>query len=157
MNQMYYAAWAFAAGALIPVLAVCNGGLARLIANPVLSVAILFAVGLAGSCLVLAFTGLGGVGIGGFQRLSEAPPWMFAGGLIVAFYVLSVSVLAPRFGVGNTILFAVAAQIVTSTLIDQFGLLGSAPRPVSLLRLAGVVVLVAGLALTQAARQSPTT
>ena len=150
MGNLNYAVWAFAAGALIPVLAVCNGALARLTGNPVLSVAILFVIGLACSAGVLVFAGTHGV-----MAVRQAPLWMFCGGLIVAFYVLSVSVLAPRFGVGNTILFAVAAQIVTSTLIDHFGLLGMAARPVSALRLVGVAILVCGLVLTQLSSKSP--
>lgn len=146
MNQFHYAAWAFAAGALIPVLAATNGSLARLTGNPVLAVVILFAIGLACSSAVLLVTGSHGAAL-----VRQAPPWMFAGGLIVAFYVLSVSVLAPRFGVGNTIMFAVAAQICTSAVIDQFGLLGAIQKPLGAIRLAGLGLLIVGLTLTQLA------
>ncbi|MFZ8458435.1 DMT family transporter, partial [Staphylococcus aureus] len=80
-----------------------------------------------------------------------ARPIDFAGGLIVGFYVLSITVLAPAFGVGNAILFVMVAQIFTSAAIDHFALFGAALRPVSLLRALGLVVLLVGLAISQLA------
>jgi transporter family-2 protein len=110
-----YALWAFAAGVLIPVMAELNGTLSRATGNPYLATVVLFAVGLAVSAAVLFFKGFDGA-----QNLTRVSPQLYLGGVIVAFYVLSVSALAPRFGVGNTILFVVAAQIVTSAIIDHF-------------------------------------
>ncbi|EGF92194.1 hypothetical protein ABI_06270 [Asticcacaulis biprosthecium C19] len=146
-----YAVWAFAAGALIPVMAAISGTLARSTGNPVLAVVVLFVVGLIASAAVLLATGTQGI-----ATLPTLPPWLFTGGLIIAFYGLSVAVLTPRFGVGNTILFIVAAQIVTSTAIDHFGLFGAAVKPVNLVRLTGLAVLVVGVAITQLAAKSPT-
>ena len=114
-----YALWAFAAGVLIPVMAVLNGTLSRATGNPYLATVVLFAVGLVVSATVLAFKGFDGA-----QNLTRVSPLLYLGGVIVAFYVLSVSVLAPRFGVGNTILFVVAAQVVTSAIIDHFACSG---------------------------------
>lgn len=76
-----------------------------------------------------------------------------SGGLIVAFYVLSVTLLAPRFGIGNAILFVMVAQIFTSAAIDHFGLFGAILRPVSLLRAGGLAVLLLGLVISQVAAQ----
>ena len=67
----------------------------------------------------------------------------------MAFYVFSVTVLVPKFGVGNTILFAMTAQIVTSAVMDQFGLFGAPIRPVNVMRLAGLGLMLAGLFLAQ--------
>ncbi len=146
----WYALWAFAAGILIPVMAVSNGTLAKVTGNPLLAVTVLFAVGLVCSVAALLVTGASGT-----SALLRTPPWLFSGGVIVCFYIFSVTVLAPRFGVGNTILFVVAAQILTSTTIDHFGLLGASPRPVSVLRLIGVLVLLVGLGITQFADRKP--
>jgi transporter family-2 protein len=79
------------------------------------------------------------------------PPVNFVGGLIVGFYILSITMLAPRFGVGTAILFVMTAQIVTSAGIDHAGLFGATVRPLTLLRLGGLVLLLAGLAITQLA------
>ncbi len=140
-----YAAWAFAAGALIPVMAALNGGLGRTLGSGPWAAVVLFAVGL---CASLAVAAAGGQGPQ-VQALGQARPVAYAGGLIVAFYVLSVTWLAPRFGVGPTILCAVTAQIVTSALIGQFGWLGAPRQPLDAVRLIGLALMAGGLVLTQ--------
>ena len=82
-------------------------------------------------------------------QFGAAPGQLYLGGLIVAFYVISVTMLVPVFGVGNTILFAMTAQIVMSAAMDHFGLFGAAIRPVSLMRLSGLTLMLAGLFLAQ--------
>lgn len=153
MQYLRYALWAIAAGAFIPVMAVINGRLGRSLGEPLQAPVILFAVGLLTALLVsLLLTG----GLPSLAALRTTAPVNFAGGMIVAFYVISITLLAPRFGVGNAILFAVSAQIFTSAAIDHFGLFGAASRPVSVLRMVGLVVMVAGLALAQIAATSST-
>lgn len=143
------ALWAAAAGALIPVMAVLNARLGRTLGEPAHAAVVLFAVGFA--CAVLASLLVIGR-LPDVSRLAAASPIDLAGGTIVAFYVLSITTLAPRLGVGNAILFAVAAQILTSAAIDQFGLFGAAVRPVSLARLGGLALLIAGLTIAQLSR-----
>lgn len=137
--------WAFAAGALIPVMAALNGGLGRALGSGPWATVVLFAVGLCASLAVALAAG----GPAPLQLLGQGRPAQYLGGLIVAFYVLSVTFLAPRLGVGTTILCAVMAQIVTSALIGHFGWLGAPRQPLDLLRLAGLALMAGGLALTQ--------
>jgi len=49
----------------------------------------------------------------------------------------------------NAILFAVTAQLVTSALMDHFALAGANVRPVTALRALGLLIVVAGVAITQ--------
>ncbi len=90
-----FAGWAFAAGMLIPVMAALNGALGRAIGSPTWAAVALFAIGLVAT---LAFT-LATSGGPPFATLSRARPEQFLGGLIVAFYVLSVTYLTPKRGV----------------------------------------------------------
>jgi bacterial/archaeal transporter family-2 protein len=52
MSSVSYAIWAFAAGALIPLMALLNAGLARTVGGQVQATVVLFAVGLAASLLL---------------------------------------------------------------------------------------------------------
>ena len=141
-----YAVWAAAAGALIPFMAILNGRLGRALGEPVLAPVILFAVGfLTALSIGLALTGQ----VPDLRQALAARPIDFAGGAIVAGYVISITLLAPRFGIGNAILFVMTAQIFTSALIDHLGLLGAAIRPLTITRLWGLAIMLAGLALTQ--------
>jgi len=152
MFDLRYAIWAAAAGSLIPVMAVLNARLGRALGEPVQAAVILFGVGLLFASIVsLLITG----GLPALGKLAGTSPLNFIGGMIVATYVITVTILAPRFGIGNTILFAVAAQICTAAVIDHFALFGAAHRPVSVMRVVGVVVMVAGLVIAQLAATTP--
>ena len=110
---------------------------------------VLFGVGFL-VCLLTAifFTGA----LPTWSKLGGARPIDFAGGFIVAFYVISVTWLAPSFGIANVILYAMVAQIVFSGFINHFGLFESLVQPVNGLRLFGIVLLLAGLVITQIAQ-----
>jgi len=140
--------WAALAGAFIPVMAILNGRLGKSIGDSLYAPIILFFIGFVFCCLCsLYFT----KNLPLPQDLLTAQPIEYLGGLIVGFYVVSATLLAPRIGVGNFIVCAVSAQIITSVLIDNFGLLGAVIRPVSSLKFIGIALLLVGLAITQVA------
>lgn len=146
MNYLRYALWAALSGAFIPVMGVLNTRLGRSLGEPAHASVVLFAVALAASIATsLAMTR----GLPSPAGLMAAPPVTLLGGLIVAFYVFSITLLIPRFGVANSIMFVVVAQIVMSAAVDQFGLFGAAVRPMGWVRAGGFVLLAAGLAMTQ--------
>jgi transporter family-2 protein len=127
-------------------MAILNAGLARASGGMVQATVLLFATGLAASLLLAVITS---ARIPELQSLARIAPVNYAGGLIVGFYVLSITFIAPRFGVGNAILFAVTAQLVTSAVIDHFALAGAALRPVTLMRVVGLLIVIAGVVITQ--------
>ena len=140
------AAWAFAAGALIPVMGSLNGQLSRALGSAPAAATVLFTVALTAVMITIAVMRQA---VPSAVQLASAPGQLYLGGLIVAFYVVSVTVLVPQFGVGNTILFAMIAQIFSSAAMDHFGLFGAMVRPVSVLRLSGLGLMLAGLIVAQ--------
>lgn len=149
MSSIHYGLWSAAAGALIPVMGVLNARLGKTLGEPLHAPVVLFGIGFL-ACLLAAllFTGA----LPSWSKLGGARPIDFAGGLIVAFYVISVTCLAPSFGIANVILYAMVAQIVFSGFINHFGLFESLAQPVSGLRLVGITLLLAGLFITQIAQ-----
>jgi transporter family-2 protein len=77
----------------------------------------------------------------------RVPWWGWLGGACGAIYVTSVFLLIPEIGVAPTIGLTVAGQQLASVLVDRYGLLRLPRRPISARRLAGVAVLLAGVAL----------
>jgi transporter family-2 protein len=146
MSAVTYAIWAFAAGAMIPLMAILNAGLARATGGPVAATILMLTAGLLALLLSAA---LASIRIPEVQTLLRIAPIQYAGGLIVVFYILSITFIAPRLGVGNAILFAVTAQLFTSALIDHFALAGAALRPVTAMRAGGLLVVIAGVVMTQ--------
>ena len=83
------------------------------------------------------------------RRRPGQPRHLFLAGLLVCFYVLSVTWVAPRFGLGNAITCVLLGQLVSAAVIDQFGLMGAMVRQASPLRLAGLGLMTLGVILTQ--------
>src|ERR1700733_10603936 len=146
MSSVSYALWAFAAGALIPLMGLLGAGVARTVGGQIQATVILLATGLAASLLLALMSA---VRLPDLHALARVAPYQYAGGLIVGFYVLSITFLAPRFGVGNAILFVVTAQLITSALMDHYALAGAALRPLTMMRAVGLLIVIIGVVVTQ--------
>jgi transporter family-2 protein len=101
-----------------------------------------FIVHLSGAILSGVFLFIkGGEKIRDWQTL----PWymLFAGifGLIL---YQTISVTLPRLGSTMMITLVIIGQLLTGMVIDHFGLMGVAVRPIDLSRLLGLIVLLAG-------------
>jgi transporter family-2 protein len=138
--------WAALAGAFIPVMAILNGRLGKSMGEALHASVILFGVGFL-FCLTVALVLT--KSLPNAADLANAKPIEYLGGFIVGFYVISATLLAPRIGLANFIVCAVSAQIIISVVIDHFGLLGAMVRPLSMTRLIGIGLLIAGIIVTQ--------
>ena len=134
------------AGLGIPVLASLNATLGKFIGSPVAAVTILLFVAFFTICLILVFTSNFPVG-----RIAEAPRHLFLAGLLVVFYMLSVTAIAPQFGVGNAIFFVLLGQLISAALVDHFALFGSTGSPLTLTRTLGLGIMGLGVWMTQQA------
>ena len=104
-----------------------------------------------GLFLALAVTAFTGRGFPDFHSYGQLKGIEYFAGFVVAFYVLSATVLAGKIGVANFILMAVTGQIMSLMVIDHFGLFGAPIRPINLLQALGAVMLLVGLIITQVA------
>jgi transporter family-2 protein len=82
-------------------------------------------------------------------QLGSAPLVSYGAGLLIGFYGLSATIIIPRFGAASFIAYILIAQLLTSAVVDQFGLFGMARRPIEITKLAGLVVIVAGIAVME--------
>lgn len=84
----------------------------------------------------------------GFAAGWSSPAWLWLGGAMGAFIVLSITVAGPRIGVVATAGLLIVGQLAMATLIDRFGWFGVERIGLSPAKLVGLVLLVAGAALT---------
>ena len=133
-----------AAGIGIPVLAALNARLGGYIGSPAAAAFILFCVALTAATVVMFATDPRPI-----VRAVDAPKHLFLAGFFVAFYVLSVTYVAPQFGVGRAIFFVLVGQLISAAVIDHFGLFGARAVLVSLSRVGGLVLMGAGVWLAQ--------
>jgi transporter family-2 protein len=134
----------FAAGLGIPVFAALNAGLGRQLGGPVAATSITFAVGLAISLALLAFTGVPGRAMFTFER-----PQIWLGAVFMLFYAISIAFAAPRLGLANAIFFVLLGQIVAAATIDHFGWLDAVQSSLTARRMLGIVIMAAGIYLAR--------
>ncbi len=139
-----YALTMLAAGIGIPVLAALNSALGARLSSPVAAATILFCVALGATVIILLISGPGAL-----RGAAAAPRHLFLAGLFVAFYVLSITWAAPRFGVGNAVFFVLLGQLVSTAIIDHFGLFGAQLTPITASRAIGIGLMAAGVFVTQ--------
>jgi bacterial/archaeal transporter family-2 protein len=145
-------ALAVLAGAALPLQGAVNAQLRADLDAPLTVGALSFVVATIAMALLLA----GALAIAGAPRpriepLRRIPWWGWLGGFAGATYVMAVFTLIPEIGVAPTVALTVAGQQVASVFVDRFGLFRLPRRPISLLRLAAVAALLAGVGLIQIA------
>ena len=146
MPTTTYAFVMLCAGIGIPILAALNAALGGRIGSPVAASVVLFAIAFASALIVFV--------IGGFKptpNIAAAPKHLFLAGVLIAFYVLSITFIAPKFGVGNAVFFVLLGQLISAAAIDHFGLFGAQLSPLSVTRAGGIALMAAGVFLTQQA------
>ncbi|MBA2926802.1 DMT family transporter [Pseudomonas sp. P7] len=144
MNAAYYLL-AIAAGLGITLQTTLNGQLAKGVGGDSVAAA-LFSFTAGAVCLGVFSLMRGGI-VASLAAIPAQPWWSLLGGLLGAGALLSYVVLAPKIGLSALLGLAIAGQIVSSLVIDHFGLMGASERPVSLVKLAGSMVMLTGLAI----------
>ena len=133
-----------AAGLGIPVLAALNAALGQFLGSPVAAVTVLLCVAFSATFVILLTTSSFS-----FAHLAETPRHLFLAGLLVTFYMLSITAIAPHFGVGNAIFFVLLGQLISAAVVDHFALFGASGSPLSLTRSLGLGVMALGVWITQ--------
>lgn len=139
-----YALIMLLAGIGIPILAALNAALGVRLGNPAAAATLLFLVALTASAVFFLFSGAQGM-----SRVAAAPKHLLLGGVLIAFYVLTVTYIAPHFGVGNAVFFVLLGQLISAAAIDHFGLFGAQATALGAARMGGIALMAAGVWLTQ--------
>lgn len=138
---------ALVAGAAIPFQAGANAMLGRLLGHPLWATMVSLAVSVAlAAPVMLAFK----VPVPSFATAATTGPWwIWIGGAAGVVYVTAALLLAPKMGAASFIVAVIGGQMMASLVIDHFGLMGFVQRPASFIRIAGLALIVVGLAVTQ--------
>ena len=68
---------------------------------------------------------------GAIVKLASAPWHLLLSGILIAFYVLPITAIAPKFGVDNIIFFVLIGQLLSAATIDYFSMFGAQPVAIS--------------------------
>ncbi|SMQ25878.1 transporter family-2 protein [Pseudomonas helmanticensis] len=134
------------AGAVVPFQSAINSNLARALGHPLwATLASLLVSVLLLLPVILALR----LPLPSMAFISKAPLWMWAGGAFGVCFVALAVVLLPKLGASGFVALALAGQVIASMVLDHFGLFGLVEKQLTVSRVSGAVLLIAGVVLIQ--------
>jgi len=137
-------ALALGAGVSVATQQILNGNLREALGSPAWAGLISYAGGLLTmivAVLVLAEP------VPSLRAMAAVPWWAWSGGLFGGIFILLAILLLPSLGAATLFALVIAGQVLAAVTLDHFGVLGLTPHPISTARLAGAVLLIAGVIL----------
>jgi transporter family-2 protein len=130
-----------------------NGSLKSCVGTAAKATLISMMVGLTTTLIVMglitAVRGRGGIFDGGIRRhwFRRLKPWMIMGGLMSIVVVGGNAVIAPLIGTGISTVMNLVGMMGSALLIDAIGFLGIEKKPVTISKITGMLLMIAGTAV----------
>ncbi|MEG9436388.1 DMT family transporter [Edaphobacter sp. HDX4] len=133
---------AIATGAANPFQSGTNAELNKELGQPIWACVAVYAIGLVG---MLAIALVIREPIPAMGKLGGTKTWAWAGGLISIAPTMAGLMLAQKMGSGIFTGVSITAALVTSVVLDHFGLVGLERHPATIVRIAGCGLMVSGV------------
>lgn len=143
LKVVLFSSLAFIAGIGIPVMGSINASLGARLESPTFATVILLFVGFIAASLYMLSNGLPAI------PRTMPPLYSLMGGFFVVFYVLTITTVAPKIGIGNAIFLALIGQIICTSFIDHYGLLGAIKSQITIKRSVGILLMAIGIYLAR--------
>lgn len=141
MNKIIWPLLALLSGAFLPIQAGLNTKLGKAIESSVYASLISFVVGACALGFYVVITGQHVT----FNSIKAIPAYVWLGGLLGAFYVTVIVLAFPRIGPALTFGLVVGGQMLISVVLDHFAILVANPHPITVWRILGIGLIVAGV------------
>lgn len=125
-----------------------NSQVGAILKNPRMGNAIFWAIG-ACTAIIIGLTDWDPTV---FTRLKEVPIWLLTAGIMGGALVFGIAWTMPRLGAGTAFVLMIAGQVISGMIFSHFGLFGSPVEPISMAKLGGALLLVAGAATVTLAK-----
>lgn len=122
-----------------------NATLAKATGQHLMAGMLCFAVALL--CFLAGLAVVGRRGKGGGGAMARVPWWSWPGGVLGAAVVVAQLYLAESLGAAPFLGLVVTGGVVASIILDHFGLVGFERHPAGRWRIAGGLLMVAGVTL----------
>lgn len=139
------------AGIGVPIQTSINARLRKKVGSPYRASLVSFAVSLIFLVLLLLILGQG-VHIP-FDKMLHEPVWIWFGGICSFIYVTGNILLFAKLGGTLAVILPVLGQILVGLVIDHFGFFYSLKTPISVFRIFGAVLVVAGVVIVSLAKR----
>ena len=82
-----------------------------------------------------------------WKLVTATPWWAWSGGVLGGVFILLVILLLPSLGAATLLALVVAGQMLAAVVMDHFGAFGLSTHHVSVSRLLGIALVIAGVVL----------
>jgi bacterial/archaeal transporter family-2 protein len=130
-------------GVILAVHLAMNGKVGSVLNNVRVGNALFWCIGAMGALAI----GLTGWQSGALGPLKQVHPVLLTAGIMGASLVFAIAWLIPQVGAGPLMITLLAGQVLGGLLMSHYGWLGSPVQPVTLTKIAGVVVMIGGVVL----------
>lgn len=129
-------------GGLIALQPAVNAALGRETGN-IAATLVSFGIGTILLAVIVALAGEAG----GIGSIFDVPWYYLLGGVLGAAYVFTAIVTVSAIGAGGVAAATITGQLTASIVLDRIGVLGLEQTPITVERLVGVALLLAGTLL----------
>jgi len=130
-------------GVVLAVHLAMNGKVGSVLQNARVGNALFWCIGALGAVAI----GISGWQSGALGQLKQVPPILLTAGVLGACLVFAIAWLIPQVGAGSVMITLLAGQVIGGLLMSHYGWLGSPVQPVTISKVAGVIVMIAGVVL----------
>lgn len=134
------------AGMLLALQFAINGELGKVLQSPTHAAFVSFFVGTITLLIMVGVIDRSYANVKKAMRES-APWWVWIGGILGSFYILTNVYLVDQIGTGQTVVLVLFGQIAGSLLVEQFGLFRSYKHQIMPVQLIGLTVMIVGVFL----------
>jgi transporter family-2 protein len=140
MQAATYIIFTFLMGIIMSIYLPMNSSVSKYIGSSITANVIFFTIALITAIVIFLF-------FGEFQsiyRMNEVPAYLYLPGFLSAFIILGTTLLIPHIGARKFFILLIAGQIVTAIVISHFGVLESPSDPISIKKMLGASLVIAG-------------
>ncbi len=130
-------------GVVLAVHLAMNGKVGSVLQNARVGNALFWCIGALGAVAI----GLSGWKSGALEPLKQVPPVLLTAGVLGACLVFAIAWMIPQVGAGSVMITLLAGQVIGGLLLSHYGWLGSPVQPITVAKVVGVLVMIAGVVL----------
>jgi bacterial/archaeal transporter family-2 protein len=144
VQAFFLYALALGAGVSVATQQVLNGSLRTALGSPAWAALFSYVGGLLTMIVVVMALG---ESVPSWKAMANTPWWAWSGGVFGGIFILLAILLLPPLGSATLIALIIAGQMLAAITLDHFGAFGLTPHPVTISRLFGAALLIAGVIL----------
>jgi bacterial/archaeal transporter family-2 protein len=146
MSSTIYILLTLLVGLCLPLMASANGALSKSIGSPFTATFGIFALATGLIGIITLVTKSPGLTV---QSISQTNWKMWLGAFIVVMNIVTFTVVPQKIGAANMIVFFITGQIVSSVVVEHFGLINFPIHQITWQRFLGICFLIIGVVMVK--------